>query len=581
MKDAKNHLGAICLLWILAALVLWPTGRLPEALGHSTGDMIDHLWGTWWFGGKLLQGELPLHTSITHLPEGATLWHVDPVGGLIGLFLRPLGFPLAWNGVLWIQVGLSITAAYAAAWDWTGDRWSACLAGVLVGLSPFSLGLLYSGLSEYLGLWAPVGATWLLIRNLDRDPRGRPAQRHGIVLTGLAIGVCGLQALYYAAFAALLALCLVPGRGAVKRARRVVGIGAVSAVLVLPLAWCVRGTLNAPDAAVNSATAPGWNYHSLPTNDVLTFLRGGDYYFPDTARFGNPGIAHVNYLGWVALLLVGLALWREWRDRTDTETDHSSSPRDREILQVRGLLSPAGLYGLLMLGPTLCIGKKVLTVGSMPVFLPLAIAYLPGSPFRMVHHPYRMVALALPLLALLAAVGARRLPRWGRGVAIILAVAETLWVSPAHWPIPTTDTSTPSIHAKLGDGTVLDWPPDASDWNRRYLAWQVDHGLSIPYGVNVFLPDPLREDPLVRRLLTALDDPQSRARNRDVPFRGRAVLAASGRRSRLGELGVDHLVLHREALTEAEWTRARAILRKALGEPGLQTEDEEAWTPGQ
>ena len=64
-------------------------------------------------------------------------------------------------------------------------------------------------------------------------------------------------------------------------------------------------------AAVSASNAPGWaGGGPLPATDLLSFVWPGRYYFPDTPSLGNPGILHVNALGWVALGLAALAVSR-------------------------------------------------------------------------------------------------------------------------------------------------------------------------------------------------------------------------------------------------------------------------------
>ena len=77
-------LAALALL-TACAVVLWPGPFAPGLIGHPTGDLAYHVWGTDWFGGELLQGRLPLYTRVTHLPDGGWLYHPDPLGALLAL----------------------------------------------------------------------------------------------------------------------------------------------------------------------------------------------------------------------------------------------------------------------------------------------------------------------------------------------------------------------------------------------------------------------------------------------------------------------------------------------------------------
>lgn len=550
----KAHLPHLALLLLAVGVATWPLlGELgATAVGHPYGDMADHYWGTWWVARRLLGGQLPLTTDVSHYPETLSLWYVDTVGALLVLPLRVLGDPAAWNLLVFGQVLLATGAAYYLGWDGTGDRRAGLVAAMVAGPSPYALGLVHSGLSEYLGL-APVTLfVAFTLRALDLDGRGRPGKRHHLVLAAACLGFAGAQALYYFVFGALFLAVAVPGPGWARRGSTALRVLVGATVLAGPFAAASLSAIG-EGAAVTQANAPGW-VSRLPATDLLTFVRPGAYYFPDTPAAGNPGILHVNYLGWVAILLAvagGRAAWTR-----------------------------AGLaWAVLSLGPRLAWAKTIVTVGGVSVLLPLGFLYFPGSPVAWVHQPYRLVALLLPVLALGAARGSLRLPSWARLAAAGAVLAETLLVSPAPWPLTTREVGAPAVYATLPPGPVLDWPPDGSTWNRDYLVWAVEHGRPVPYGVNVFLGEELRRDPLVDGLLRAIERVDHRARNRDVPFQGRVLLRPKGSTSRLAELGFVAVVVHKDALSDREWGKTRALLRAAFGEPTTEDTEVAAWTP--
>ena len=559
--NLRRHGPALLALLGVVGLAFWPAPLLllggAAVIGHPVGDLADHYWGTWWFGHQLLQGALPTATDLVQYPGPVRLWYVDPLGATLALLLRPFGAPAAYNGMVLLQATLAAGLAYLTGWKVSGSRSAGLIAGVYVGSHPYLLGLSWSGLTEYLGLAPAVAFIAALGLAMGQHPDGGPAPRRAPEVAGLLLALCALQAFYYAAFGAVLVGCAVLGpgwRGRLITAARIGGVFAVAGAPLFLLAW---STLTHPDAAVTTANAPGWTYRELPATDLLTFIRPGDYYFPDT-RTTNPGILHVNYLGWVGLALAAFAVHRE------------RGP-------LRALALTTGLYAVLSLGPRLCVQGEMITWGSGSIPLPLAALYVPGSPFRFVHHPYRMVAFLVPLVALLAARGARHLPRLARGGLAIAVVAEALWVSPAPWPNQTTDVEAPAIYATLPEGAVLDWPPDATTWNRRYELWQVTHHRPIAYGVNTFLPDRLREDPLVNRLLRGLNNLDLRARNRDVRASGRLLPPMTQGETTLTEMGYRSIILHGEALSEGERRQAIATLTEIFGEPAQNQRSEIVW----
>ncbi len=542
------------------ALMTWPAPQAlvsGELLGHATGDLADHVQGAWAFVEDLRSGRDPLRTHLSHYPTPLPLWFVDPLGALLGAAGWRIDAARSWDLVLLAQVFLATAVAYGAGRDLTGARSAGLLTAAIAGPSPYLLSLLHSGLSEMVGLAPLIGAIWASLRATGRDPRGRPAPRWMAPLAGLLIGLCAWQAFYYAAFAGLFLLCCVPGRGLLARLRPVAIAGAGALVVAAPALALLWGTLRGAGGAVGEHNAPGWaSGGPPPATDLLTFLRPGAYYFPDTPALGNPGILHVNYLGWVALLLALLALLRP----------RSAGPR------AAPLALPAALYGLLMLGPGLVLGGRHL---GLP--LPLALLYLGPSPFALVHHPYRMVAVGMVLLGLLAGLASLRLSPALRLLLAGAVLAETALLSPAPWPLQTTPLPGPAAwqeRPRGGSGLA----PDATAQNRRYQLAQLRHGRAVPYGVNVFLPDALAEDALVNGLLRDLDDPRARARNRDVPARRDPVPAARPGPSQLAEWGFGALILHRDALSPAEWARADQRLRAAWGPPTRTGSWGAAWT---
>ena len=544
------HLPPLFCLLAVLLLLFWPLSLTHAVIGHPLSDMSDHLWGAWWWGGELLRGRLPLETHISHLPDGSPLWFVDPVGAALCLLLRPLGFPLAFNLTLLITVGAAGVAIYGLAWRTLARRGAACLAAVALMASPYLLGLLHSGLTEYLGLLPPVLFVGLLWGALEG--RSRPWW------AGVALAACTLQSFYYGVFAVLLAACSLLGADWWRRLRVVAEVVVSGLLLSLPLLWAAGGTVFGAAGAVGQGTAPGWDQAMLPATDISLFLRPGRHYFPDTPAMGNPGILHVHYLGWVLVLLAG------W--------GYTHHPRLRSH---RGSVL---LYATATLGPALAWWGRPLLWGRQPLPLPLAVLYqLP--PWNLVHHPYRLVSFLVILLALGAAGAVSLWGRWAWVGAAAALLVESLLFSPAVWPLVSTPWGVPSVYEALPEGGgVLDWPPDGTRWNRLYQLWQVEHGRPIPYGLNVFLTEPVLRDPLVARLLLELDNPMARARNRDVPRPLALTPPVVGESSRLADMGLRYLVLHRQALAAGEWEGSVRCLDDGLGAPLLTMGDERVWT---
>ena len=238
----RPHLAPILGLFLVVLVVLLPSLLDGGAIGHPVSDMADHYWGNWFFGSEFLQGHWPDHTSISHQPEGGSIWITDPIGSLLMLFLRPLGFPMAWNIGLSFQLFGAAAAGYWLGWTQLNNKRSAFLVGLCCSCSPFAIGLLHSGLSEYAGLmWAPLFLGCLL--------QAYSGQRHPI-WAALCLVLCTLQAFYYGAFGLLLAVCFIAGKQALQRARIFLQIVLIWAVAAIPMLLVAQNSLQADDALI-------------------------------------------------------------------------------------------------------------------------------------------------------------------------------------------------------------------------------------------------------------------------------------------------------------------------------------------
>jgi hypothetical protein len=528
--DRRALLPALAaILSMLPVLVPAARGLVP---GHPMSDLADHVQGAWWWGGEVLSGRVPWRVDGILWPDGGVLWYPDPIGAALALPFRWLGAPGAYTVSLALQC-----AANALAAAWLGRRIGgpdvAWMAACVVGPSAYVASLVHGGLAEYVGIWPIVLFAGGMLGWLGNGERPW--------LPAVAMGVATLQAAYYGAFCGLLGLCLAVG--SVERLRRALPVLAVGAALSAPTLLAIRASLASPEAAVVRELAPGWVQPVPPGTDLLLWLWPADRYHPDTPALGNPGILHVHSLGWLALGLAVLG----WT--------HPAA---------RPFRWGAVCWLVLSLGPTLVADGWPLRIAGVDVPLPGRILWLPGSPFAFVHHPYRMVAATLPLLGVLAGLGALRLPAPARIVAGLAVVGEAWLLSPAPFPWEGTDATPPALYADLPDGAVLDLPADLRLPNRRYVLWHASHGRPVPYGVNTWLARSLREDPQVQDLLRTLGD-VGRRTNRDVPPREPAW---PGKRDHggLGGLGIAAVVLHPDlAGDDADALRAR--LAAALGEP--------------
>jgi hypothetical protein len=363
-----------------------------------------------------------------------------------------------------------------------------------------------------------------------------------------------LGAFYYGAFLGLIGV-LLAGVGMVSW--RVVGRTLIGALLPVGLVLGVAGwTLGHPQAVIQAETAPGWSYQSLPATDLISFVHPR-YWFPDNARMGNPGIVHANSLG---LLNLGLLVWG-WR-RLD-----------------RPMRLALGIAGLVCLGPTLCIAGYIPRIGGFTLPLPAALLYLPGSPFRWVHHPYRMVVLDLLLLALALGFLLKERPRWAMVLVVGLPL-ELAFLSPVSWPIARAPAEIPRIYAGLPGG-VIDFPPENHLNNRSYTWFSAVHHQRIPYGVNVYVPEKLGKNLRFLQWMGCLNDGGKRGVPREggppawqppppPPFTPEALHLAD---QELASWNYGWLLLHLQWMDTGE----QACLAKLLGPPTAEDDGYAVW----
>ncbi|MBM4367378.1 MAG: hypothetical protein FJ102_14295 [Deltaproteobacteria bacterium] len=521
-------------LLLVALASTWPAAaQLGEAIpGHPQSDAYEHLQGYWWVLDELRHGEWPIHATQFGIPEAGSLWFPDTLGAILSLPIQVvLGAPVAYTVVVVAQLWLAMLAAYAMGLSLGGGRAGGWLAAVIFGVSPFALGLVYSGVSEYFHL-APFP---LLFLGMLRFLEGRGSW----VIPALAWGWLGWANGYYGLFGAVVVLmAAVSTTGATQVIlRQCISVGLVATLIAAPNLLATWYSLHQADSLIRSESAPGWDWVYLPANDLLGFVVPGDHFFPDMRARGNHGIRHVAYLGLAGLLVAVPGLRRWWK--------------------------AALLAGVLALGPTLHVNSKPVRVSGHIVPLPAALLYLPGSPFRGVHHPYRLVVLPMLVLAAAASALGRR-PRLA--VAASAAVlADTWFVSPAAGPLATASVADPD--ALPEPGGRWDFPPEYRDRNRQWLGLQAVHGRPVPYTLNVFLPRAWRDNAAYQQLMACLDDAPTHTVSRDGHPPLQAWLVQDSAQTlaegieQLRDWGLRYIVVHEELLSAPELSCVASVIR--------------------
>ena len=503
-------------------------GILNGFVGHPYGDMPDHVWGNEWFAQSLRRGEWPWMVKDNLYPDGGVLWHIDPIGGIFRRCLLFLPPQWIWNLYAVINLWLLGVVGYLWALDKKVDGHRALILAVVLMINPYSAGLIHSGLSEYWGVWVAVLLAWML-------------ERQAWTWAGLALAFCGLQSFVMGLIGCLFVL--VMAWGDFRNRYKWIWLILPTGLSVLPMGWLCLQTLSHPDALFDSMQAPGWSFQQLPTVDLYGFVSVGDWVHPDTRRM-NPGIVQTHALGWGLIPLMIYGLWLNRR----------SAWQSNQIL-----------WMICSMGPRLSIAKWMPLAGF--IYLPLAICYLPWSPFGLVHHPYHMVAFLFGMILPWCIFGLKRMPIWMLVVCIGLGVIDRV-TGPVPFPLHRTGYSE---DVSL-EGARLDFPPDLSTANRRYLLQQLSHREPIAYGINQWLPPSVFADQGVQRWIRLLDDPIRRSQNRDQPPLKMPWQPESDAPNQLSMMGFEWVVLHRDFLSEAEWVRVSQQLKAELGPPVMESQ---------
>ena len=332
-------------------------------------DMADHIWGNRWFAEEISQLRLPLFTAQTHYPEGGYLWHIDPIGGLIQLLTLWLPPHMAWHFGIFIQLSAMGTVMALYANSKLRDMPLSIGLGLALVFSAHVLGLLHSGLSEYVGIVWLIALMW----SLESPKNSR---------SGILLGICFWQAAAYGLLGAILAIL-----SQWKKPKSLLHVALVSAVVAAPAIAAIQWTSSHPAAAFQMSEAAGWNPQSIPSIDVLGWIMPGHWLHPNTPAFGNPGIVQAQSL---------IDAHRHTRCGT--------IQRPIETQKHCLALGTCGAYAWAKLS----INRWMPLDGSF--YLPMSILYLPSLPTNAFHHPYHIAAIVLPIAFLTAGKTLKQLP---------------------------------------------------------------------------------------------------------------------------------------------------------------------------
>ncbi len=547
-RNSVFQLLALASFVVLALIQMMPVLSNPTglAIGHPNNDVWNHIWGYGFVAEAIRSGTLPLHTDLMNWPYGGTLWFIDMFGALITLPVNYISGPVAaYNAGLLIQWTLCGVGMYALAWRVTGSIAGAWAAGICYQSMPHLMGQAYNGISETVAAgWLPIAL--LGIRELFVNPTRRNA-----LLAGVALGLTALANWYYGLFAGmgLMGLCarsFWTRRGRLPRylASRGGIFIVTTLVIVGPAFWAFSTSMTTTDAIVTRDPQFVWAtlvLHNM--TDLVSFFRPGKHYSPDLkAQFGEDLLVIV-YLGHALIWPALIGFRSELRRR------------------MRSWAALGAVYFLLCLGPFLFVNGDYLQLLGGWIPLPFLALFEWIPMFSRISHAYRFaVGITLALCMMLAwtirSLEGRRINVAGFALVIAtLRVVECFYASPAHFPLPVSDTTVNASVASLDGGAVLDLPVGRPVLARsQYSMAQLSHMQPSPYGLNDPLPQSLRFNRFLRFLV-------------EMEFSATASLPAQmpwfdlhmGREAAIAD-GLKWIVLHESEYPSGQFARTARFL---------------------
>ncbi len=464
----KNIGGATLLYTLLTLLLTDPVFRhLNRAVAGFDGrDPFQHVWYQWWLKETLLElGVWPDWVSHLYYPLGAAhpVLALHPYVPLASLPFTLLFGPLiSYNIAFLLTFILSGLAGYLLCRYISNHTGAALIGGLIFAFYPNRFGHAAAGhLLLNSTYFLPLYALSLLI--LLRRPTLKIAIWHGVVAALLAL--TQPTHIGYGMIPITLVLVAAHLLGRHMPLRNLVWLGAaylVALLLFLPFAWPL---LRQAQSELAYLTPDNLTKHST---DLLAFIMPSPYNplllkmglvpaFSATLVDGLRDLEEqLAYPGLVAMGLLLLALWKQWRT-------------------ARIWLALTLLCGLLSLGPLLKVGGEVKD-------FPLPYTWLTYMPFfAWSRTPGRLNETMMLGVAVLAAIGAAwLLGRWRQSsqrrtlLAVglgALILAEYLVI----FPFPTEHHPVSNYYRQLADespnGGVLEVPVAGSRRASNYAMY--------------------------------------------------------------------------------------------------------------
>jgi hypothetical protein len=344
--------------------------------------------------------------------------------------------------------------------------------------------------------------------------------------------------------------------------QRLLLVGLASGVIILPVAYSFKRTLNSEISLVYRVRHGG-NVDFHLSDHFHNISRLEDYVVPGkaTARrtYTVDRLTRVSYVGLITLSLALLAALRVRRKH------------------VGWWLGMAVACTMFSLGPFLYVTEHIHSSGRFPLYMWM-YDYFPF--FSQISIPFRFNVLAVLALAVLAAY---TLSTWMRGKSVLyqgllslsvsLAVLfEVMLVSPAPFPIPLASTQAPpyfrALGAEKGNFGILNIPIQRVEGELlpgEYFFYQTLHGKSIPNRVEGEIPLYVHRNKFTVHLFDLEHDWLG------YPRQDETVLRKSIQE--LKDFHFKYIVVHDNLLRPGARDRIHGVLRHFMGAPRRQSDN--------
>jgi hypothetical protein len=456
---ARDKIVALLAYFSLTLALTYPLVLRPATANRlDSPDALLNSWIVSWCLYQLPRDPLHLFDANIFYPEKGTLALSENL--LTGaLFAYPVSLfssspVLLFNAALLAAFVTSAYAAFLLAFDLTGSRLAAGLAGILFAFAPYRFAHI-PHLQLQLAFGIPL--TLYFTRRILQDRRGLAP----VVGLALAIPLTFGSSVYYSVYGAtVVPVLLLFELSAVEAGRR------PGALARIGLAAAAGGLLTLPLALPYWSKQSSGMVRSLET--ASEFSASGIDYLSSFSRLHGflPKASEPLFPGFVAVGLAAAALWAPSKER-------------RRAL---------AWLAIAVVGIALSLGPSLGLFSALFELLP---------PYRALRVPSRAGILFLLSVSMLAALGLGRLR--GRAVRVALVALAAAECASVPLPLRMEAPELPAIYRHLesvaGEGALLELPlppPERFQDNAAYVYRSAAHRLPIVNGYSGFVPETYR-----------------------------------------------------------------------------------------